>query len=226
MPQTAIVFLIGTLSLAGIPLFGGFLSKEEILGAVLGGRTRRSVRAADARRVPHGVLHVPRRVPGVLRSTSVAGSRRMAQARDAGTTSSRIDARARHRTIRRRPMLLPLWILALLSMAVGIYSTFIGHGPAFGPAEAREHAAPGWLTPAAVGVAVAGIAARVADLSAPRRSTPARSPRCSDRFARAALAKFWIDDLFEGVFGVGAARASRASSAGSIATSSTACSTW
>ena len=34
MPQTAIVFLVGTLSLAGIPLFGGFLSKEEILGAV------------------------------------------------------------------------------------------------------------------------------------------------------------------------------------------------
>ena len=37
MPQTAIVFLIGTLSLAGIPLFGGFLSKEEILGAVWAG---------------------------------------------------------------------------------------------------------------------------------------------------------------------------------------------
>ena len=37
MPQTAIVFVIGTLSLAGIPLFGGFLSKEEILGAVLAG---------------------------------------------------------------------------------------------------------------------------------------------------------------------------------------------
>src|SRR5262245_39408335 len=34
MPQTAIVFLVGTLSLAGIPLFGGFFSKEEILGAV------------------------------------------------------------------------------------------------------------------------------------------------------------------------------------------------
>src|SRR5678816_2911231 len=36
MPQTAIVFIIGTLSLAGIPLFGGFASKEEILGAVWG----------------------------------------------------------------------------------------------------------------------------------------------------------------------------------------------
>jgi NADH-quinone oxidoreductase subunit L len=40
MPQTAIVFLIGTLSLAGIPFFGGFLSKEEILGAVWAGGLR------------------------------------------------------------------------------------------------------------------------------------------------------------------------------------------
>src|SRR6266852_3202046 len=37
MPQTAIVFVIGTLSLAGVPLFAGFFSKEEILGAVLVG---------------------------------------------------------------------------------------------------------------------------------------------------------------------------------------------
>src|SRR5436305_8229141 len=37
MPQTAIVFIVGTLSLAGVPLFAGFFSKEEILGAVLAG---------------------------------------------------------------------------------------------------------------------------------------------------------------------------------------------
>ena len=34
MPQTLIVFLVGTLSLAGVPLFAGFVSKEEMLGAV------------------------------------------------------------------------------------------------------------------------------------------------------------------------------------------------
>src|SRR4029079_2707038 len=34
MPQTAIVFVVGTLSLAGVPLFAGFFSKEQILGAV------------------------------------------------------------------------------------------------------------------------------------------------------------------------------------------------
>src|SRR5258705_4520520 len=37
MPQTAIVFIVGTLSLAGVPFFGGFFSKEEILGATLAG---------------------------------------------------------------------------------------------------------------------------------------------------------------------------------------------
>src|SRR5574341_385112 len=38
MPQTLIVFLVGTLSLAGIPVFGGFFSKEQILGAVYEGQ--------------------------------------------------------------------------------------------------------------------------------------------------------------------------------------------
>ena len=67
MPQTTIVFLVGTLSLAGMPLFAGFLSKEEILGAVLaGGLTVPFVDAAP-RRVPDRVLHVPRRLPDVLR---------------------------------------------------------------------------------------------------------------------------------------------------------------
>src|SRR5262249_8977071 len=40
MPQTMIVFLVGTLSLAGIPFFGGFFTKEEVLTAVwVGGLT-------------------------------------------------------------------------------------------------------------------------------------------------------------------------------------------
>src|SRR6266498_3785254 len=34
MPQTLVVFLVGTLSLAGIPFFAGFFSKEEVLAAV------------------------------------------------------------------------------------------------------------------------------------------------------------------------------------------------
>ena len=92
---------IGTLSLAGIPLFGGFLSKEEILGAVLGGRSDRPVRAADDRGVPDGVLHVPRRVPGVLRRPGVGVSVRR-QPRPHRTTSGCSRDTTTRRTIRRR----------------------------------------------------------------------------------------------------------------------------
>jgi NADH:ubiquinone oxidoreductase subunit 5 (subunit L)/multisubunit Na+/H+ antiporter MnhA subunit len=90
-------------------------------------------------------------------------------------------------------MLLPLWVLALLTMAVGVYFT-INHGQG-------EAAGPAWLTPSAVGVAVAGIL--LAWLTYQRRSIDAAS--LAGMFApirTAALAKFWIDDLFEAAYGV------------------------
>jgi NADH:ubiquinone oxidoreductase subunit 5 (subunit L)/multisubunit Na+/H+ antiporter MnhA subunit len=100
------------------------------------------------------------------------------------------------------PMLLPLWILALLSMAVGIYSTFIGPGLVAVPEGTAEHAAPGWLTPAAVGVAIAGIA--LAWLTYQRGTINAASLASAfGPIRHAALAKFWIDDLFERVFAAG-----------------------
>ncbi len=68
MPQTAIVFVIGTLSLAGIPLFGGFASEGRGPGRGVGRRLDRAVPDAARRRVPDRVLHVPRRVSGVLRA--------------------------------------------------------------------------------------------------------------------------------------------------------------
>ena len=87
-------------------------------------------------------------------------------------------------------MLVPLWVLALLSMAVGIYFTF-EHGE-------PEFAMPGWLTPAAVGVAVAGIA--LAWLTYQRGAiNPSTLASLFGPIRRAALAKFWIDDFFEGV---------------------------
>jgi NADH-quinone oxidoreductase subunit L len=88
-------------------------------------------------------------------------------------------------------MTIPLWILAVISVGIGIF--FLRHH-----AE-PEFTAPAWLTPLAVGVAVAGILlawltyqARVisADLLA-RVFAPIR---------RAALARFWLDDLFAGLY--------------------------
>jgi NADH-quinone oxidoreductase subunit L len=85
-------------------------------------------------------------------------------------------------------MLLPLWVLALLSLGIGLYFTVAPHAePAF--------EAPGWLMPAAVGVAVAGIA--LSWLAYQRRAIDAE--RLASAFGPiryAAIRRFWIDDLF------------------------------
>ncbi len=204
MPQTAVVFVVGTLSLAGIPLFGGFLSKEEILGAVL---------AAD-QIGPFVLLMVVAFLTAFYMfrvvflaffagpiSPVVSGFGRT----DAGPPKGGHHAgppKGGHYGPHDPPaaMALPLWVLALLSIAVGIYSTLAGHVLSFGPAEG-EHSAPVWLTPAAVGLAVAGIA--LAWLTYQRRTIDAdRLAALFGPIRRAALARFWIDDLFEGVLGV------------------------
>ena len=62
-----IVFLVGTLALAGVPPFSGFVSKEADPRRGLGGGPPRALRAPVRDRVPDGLLHVPRRLPHVLR---------------------------------------------------------------------------------------------------------------------------------------------------------------
>jgi NADH-quinone oxidoreductase subunit L len=182
MPQTAMVFVIGTLSLAGIPLFAGYVSKEGILGATLGGHQTG----------PFVLLMI------VAFLTAFYMFRVVFLAFFAG------PAEAGHYDSHHAPhdppftMLLPLWILAFLSLIVGVYSTFTGHVPVVAAAE--HEAAPGWLTPAAIGVAIAGIA--LAWLVYQARSIDAEKLAAAfGPIRRAAIAKFWIDDLFEGVLG-------------------------
>jgi NADH:ubiquinone oxidoreductase subunit 5 (subunit L)/multisubunit Na+/H+ antiporter MnhA subunit len=87
-------------------------------------------------------------------------------------------------------MALPLWTLAGLSMAIGIYFTFVHPEP--------EFVSPSWLMPSAVGVAVAGIL--LAWVTYQRRAIdPAGFTTAFAPIYKAALAKFWIDDLFERV---------------------------
>jgi NADH-quinone oxidoreductase subunit L len=211
MPQTAIVFVVGTLSLAGIPLFAGFLSKEEILGSVWAGglvgpfALLMLVAFLTAfymfRVVFLAFFATPaaHQVPVVSGFSPTAAGGHHAAA-DVVSGFSRTGAHSSHEHDPPAPMLLPLWLLALLSLAVGIYTTLVGQFLGLGPteAEAAEHAAPGWLTPAAVGVAVAGIA--LAWLTY-QRGTINASTLASffGPIRRAALAKFWIDDFFEGV---------------------------
>ena len=183
MPQTAIVFLVGTLSLAGMPLFAGFLSKEEILGAVWAGGLIGpfAMLLVVAFLTAFYMFRVVFLAFFGAPSAAVAG---------AGTTAS-----APTRVPHDPPvsMALPLWILALLSTGVGIYFTFVHGEPAF--------ESPGWLMPGAVGVAVAGIL--LAWLTYQRQTIDAASlAAMSGPIRQAALHRFWIDDVFEGAYRV------------------------
>jgi NADH-quinone oxidoreductase subunit L len=207
MPQTALVFVIGTLSLAGIPLFGGFLSKEEILGATL----------ARHQTGPFVLLMVVAFLTAfyMFRVVFLAF---FASPAKAGHYAYTGPAKAGHEDDSHHAphdppavMMLPLWVLALLSLGVGIYSTTTGHFLQFGPGAegAREHVAPVWLTPGAVGVAIAGIA--LAWLVYQRRTIDAgKLAAVFGPIRTAALHKFWIDDIYEGIFALALLAFSRA----------------
>jgi NADH-quinone oxidoreductase subunit L len=174
MPQTLIVFLVGTLSLAGIPFFGGFFSKEEVLAAVW----------VDGLTVPFLMLVLAAFLTAfyMFRVVFIAFFGAPADHGHAGAHAH--DAPAL--------MTIPLWILALLSIGLGI-------GFAFEHPQA-EFEAPGWITPLAVIVAVAGIV--LAWLTYQRRVVDAQ--RLADAFAPiryAAMRRFWLDDLFTWVYG-------------------------
>ena len=178
MPQTFIVFLVGTLSLAGIPFFAGFFSKEEILSAAwAGGLT-----------VPFGMLVLAAFLTAfyMFRVVFIAflGAPAVVSAGHGGHGEAHAhDAPA--------IMALPLWILAVLAMGIGIWFS-IAHPEA-------EFVPPGWLTPLAVGVAVAGIA--FAWLVYGLRAIS--GDRLFERFwwiGEAAVERFWLDDLFALVY--------------------------
>jgi len=175
MPQTFIVFLVGTLSLAGIPLFAGFFSKEEILSAAwAGGLT-----------VPFGMLVLAAFLTAfyMFRVVFIAFLGAPAVASAGHGEAHAHDAPA--------IMALPLWILAALAMGIGIWFS-IAHPEA-------EFVPPGWLTPLAVGVAVAGIA--FAWLVYGLRAIS--GDRLFERFwwiGEAAMERFWLDDLFALVY--------------------------
>jgi len=174
MPQTFIVFLIGTLSLAGIPFFAGFFSKEEILGAAwVGGLT-----------VPFGMLVLAAFLTAfyMFRVVFIAflGAPAPVTAGHGGHGEAHAhDAPA--------IMALPLWILALLAMAIGIWFA-VSHPEA-------GFAAPTWLTPLAVGVAVAGIAFAWLVYGL-RAISGDRLFASLSWIGEAAVERFWLDDLF------------------------------
>lgn len=174
MPQTYMVFVVGALSLAGIPFFAGFASKEEILGAALAGGLT----------IPFGMLllsafltafYTFRVVFQVFFGESHAG-----HANSAG--------HSHHQPHDSKPVMsLPLWILALGAMSIGIF-LFL-HKPA------PEFISPGWLTPGAILVAASGIGLAWLTYGSGAMSPESlAAPFAPIRFA--AHRKFWLDDLY------------------------------
>ena len=88
-------------------------------------------------------------------------------------------------------MALPLWILALMSVAIGAYFT-LNHGEPTIPT-------PGWLTPAAIGAAVGGVL--IAWLAYQMKVVDAAAlARAFGPIRTAALRGFWVDQAFLGAY--------------------------
>jgi NADH-quinone oxidoreductase subunit L len=203
MPQTAAVFIVGTLSLAGIPFFAGFLSKEEILGAVFAG----------GQLGPFVLLVVAAFLTAfyMFRVIFVAffgGAPALERAREADRSAPPADAHATPLGTAHEPapahepthahdapwlMAGPLWLLALASLAIGVATT-VHHGAGTDVMEP-----PPWLTPLAVVVAVSGIL--LAWLTYQRRAIDAdRLAAVFGPVRRAALAGFGFDAIALGLY--------------------------
>ena len=139
MPRTAVVFLVGTLALAGVPPFSGFVSKEAILG---------------------GVWEAGLRGPFVLLSVTVfLTAFYMFRAVFLTFFGARVAGGHPHDPP--GVMMGPLWILALLSI-VGAALGGAALGLTFpeflrGTTGATLPHGPHWLTPFSVGLALAGV---------------------------------------------------------------------
>jgi len=181
MPQTFVVFLIGTLSLAGIPFFAGFFSKEEILGAVWEGRLT----------VPFAMLVTAAFLTAFYMFRVVFIAFLGAPAASTAPAGGHGGHDAAHALDAPPVMTVVLWVLALLAMVIGV-------GFARSHPEA-EFVAPGWLTPLAVGVALGGIALAAA-VYALGWISPDWIYRRLALVAEAAEERFWLDDFFALVY--------------------------
>ena len=192
MPHTLVVFLIGTLSLAGVPLFAGFVSKEEVLAAVWTGHfvvpfvmllVAAFLTAFYMFRVVFLVFFADRRPRSEARRPTIPDP----VLAEVGRRSSVVE----HAHDPSAVMILPLWVLALIAMTIGIFFTMR-------PPEAEFHA-PSWAAPLAVAVALSGIL--LAWLTYQRGLVSADT--LASIFAPiryAALKRFWLDDLFLAVY--------------------------
>jgi NADH-quinone oxidoreductase subunit L len=181
MPQTFWLFVIGTLSLAGVPLFAGFVSKEEILGVTLAGGLM----------VPFVLLLAGTFLTAFYMTRIVAlaffGAPR--------------DEHAAHAHEAKATMTGPMWVLGVSAIFIGLLP-FIHH-------DAPEAVPPVWLTPLAMALAFGGIG--IGWLTYGSRTISAdmlASVFAPIRYA--AERKFWLDDLYLAIYRYGLMTFSRA----------------
>jgi NADH-quinone oxidoreductase subunit L len=139
MPKTAIVFVVGTLALAGVPPFSGFVSKEAILAGVWAAGLRGPF-VLLAATVFLTALYMFRAIFVTFFGSRTAGG---------------------HPHDPPAVMMSPLWLLAVLSIAGAAlggaalgqtFPEFLGR-----TAGAALPHGPAWLTPVSVGLALAGL---------------------------------------------------------------------
>jgi NADH-quinone oxidoreductase subunit L len=181
MPKTALVFVVGTLALAGVPPLSGFVSKEAVLA---------------------GVWEAGLRGPFVLLAVTVfLTALYMFRAVLLTFFAARPAPGRPHDPP--ATMMSPLWVLAVLSVAgavlggVALGQTF----PEFldrAPGATLPHG-PAWLTPVSVGLAAAGVA--LAWLVYQRRAVDAAAvARVLGPWARAAEQGYGLDALYGALY--------------------------
>jgi NADH-quinone oxidoreductase subunit L len=168
MPQTGLVFIVGTLALAGVWPLAGFFSKEEVLAGVwAGGRPGVFVVLAVTALLtafymfrvvfitffghghPHGEAH-PHDPPWLMRG--------------------------------------PLWLLAILTVAIGLRFALGGVG---------EHHPPAWLTALSLALAGTGIALAWAMYKA-RWLEVVQRPLAPIEFL--ARRRYFLDAIYGGIY--------------------------
>jgi len=169
MPQTGIVFIVGTLALAGVPPLAGFFSKEAVLGGVW-----------EAQLTGPFLMLALTALLTAFYMFRVVFIAFFGRAHAAGHPHE-------------APWLMrgPLWILALLTVLVGIS---LALGGVEGPEES-----PGWLAPLSVGLALVGFLLAWAMYQrgaiAPARVAAALAPL--DYMARR---RYGLDALYGGLY--------------------------
>jgi NADH-quinone oxidoreductase subunit L len=169
MPQTGIVFIVGTLALAGVPPLAGFFSKEAVLGGVW-----------EAHLTGPFLMLALTALLTAFYMFRVVFVTFFGRAHAGGHPHE-------------APWLMrgPLWLLAVLTLLVGIRLAF--HG-----GEASEEA-PAWLPPLSVGLALVGFA--LAWVMYQRGAiNPARVASALAPLDYLARRRYGIDALYSGLY--------------------------